>query len=268
MSEVPAWVTAGRFADSREEQLLTNRKRAACQRGGRNSGRSRRAMAADRRRAEGGWFVRQVTREQFDALYAGMCEREGIPDDPRGRNTAYTLYRVEAAAWRAKGQDFETTNGQRTVALNSRGRERQRRTVQRTRKRLEAMGLLRYSHIRRCGARAGHRDSLRVHFMVNAQARTCANDTLRTQRRSRDSVPADSSPETTLIAPAARAGAALRPRKRQAAAPPVSEREESEPLLSFEQARLRLREAAARQRAILERGPVPSRHGGSDGRRI
>ncbi len=105
-----------------------------------------------------------------------MCAREGCAFDPRGLNTAYELYRVEIAAYRVQGQDFETTNGQRGVALSSRGRPRGRRAIQYNRKRLVAMGLVAYEHIKRGGWRAGQRDTLRVR-MCPPPARRNANCT-------------------------------------------------------------------------------------------
>ena len=154
--------------------------RAAGRRGGIASGIRRRQLAQGRRtpharsRAQALGLlhpVRQIGAEQFERLYRAMCEREGLTFDRRGLNTVYALYRTEMAAYRAQGQCFETTNGQRQDALRNRGRERCRRTVQRNRKRLEAMGLVSYEHIKRGyvkdGAwRAGARkDTLRVELL-------------------------------------------------------------------------------------------------------
>lgn len=157
---------------------LTKRKREQCRRAGRASGRRRRQLARGKRVLQGHelplvWSVRQVSRSEFDSLYGRMCEREGLKDDARGRNTVYALYRVEMAAYYAQGQDFETTNGQRETALSSQGRPRCRRTVQRQRKRLELMELVAYRHIRRSGPAciAGQMDTLRVHLLPRARAR-------------------------------------------------------------------------------------------------
>lgn len=108
-----------------------------------------------------------------------MCASEGLAFDRRGLNTAYELYRADVAAYRAQGQDHETTNAQRGVALASRGRPRCRRTIQLTRKRIEAMGLVAYHHVRRSGARAipGQLDSLRVQLKPLPRLRGYANCT-------------------------------------------------------------------------------------------
>lgn len=157
------------------QRQLTKRKRRQCRKAGVASGRRRRALARGRRTLQGRelpltWSVRQVTRSEFERLYRRMCARERLPVDTRGLNTAYELYRIEIAAYHAQGQDFETTNGQRQAALLGRGRPRCRRTVQLTRKRLVAMRLIAYCHIRRGGWREGQRDTLRVHVLFRARA--------------------------------------------------------------------------------------------------
>lgn len=108
--------------------------------------------------------IRQVGPEEFERLYRAMCDREKIPFDARGLHTCLELYRQQMTAYRAQGQDWETTNSQMALGLVKRGRGRSRRTVQRHRKRLVAMGLLGYSHVKRSGALRlpGQMDTLRV----------------------------------------------------------------------------------------------------------
>ena len=165
----PCPCRAGRMRTKRAA-ALTKRKREQCRRAGKASGRVRKRLAKRRRTLRGHelplvWRVRQITRTDFERAYRRMCAKEGLVYDTRGLHTAYELYRIEWAAYRAQGQDFQTTNGQRSRALALRGRARCRRTVQRTRRRLQAMGLLAYTHIRRGGWRPGQKDSLRVHVI-------------------------------------------------------------------------------------------------------
>lgn len=88
---------------------------------------------------------RQLPRADFDRLYLQTFPAS----DTRGLNTAWTLYAALWARCRACGPDFELTNEQLSRALSSRGRPRARRTVQLTRKRLEAMGLWHFAWIQR-----------------------------------------------------------------------------------------------------------------------
>lgn len=165
------------------------RRREQCRRAARASAIRRKQLARGRRIpwARDGdlplqWKpIRQLTRSEFDAAYGAMCAREGLKDDTRGRNTAYALYRAEIAAYRVRRRpEGQTTNGQRQVSLSSQGRPRCRRTVQLTRKRLQAMGVVRYEHIRRRGAESP-RDTLRVELLGvsvgNRRSRRRANCT-------------------------------------------------------------------------------------------
>lgn len=149
----------------------TARRRAIGRRGGKASGRARRRGRAPRgpRRRRGAslalaYKIRQVAHPEFERLYERMCAAQGIRFNRGGLDTAYELYRADFAAYRAQGQDHETTNDQRTGALEKRGRYRGTRTVQRTRKRLGLMGLVSYHHVRRSGQRRipGQMDSIRV----------------------------------------------------------------------------------------------------------
>lgn len=264
-------------ARAAKQRRLTERKRRQCRKAGRASGRVRRQLARGRRTIDGvelelKWDVRQVTRDEFTRLYEAMCAREGVPCDPRGENTAYTLYAVEMAAYRAQGQDFETTNGQRSAALSSRGRPRARRTVQRTRARLAAMGLVRYHHLRRSGpARVpGQLDTLRVHLLPRRRGWCVANDTppsgaeryapsgLARSACSRGS-DVDHGPPDEVAPPSAADDAG-------AAAPPATEEEELERQLSFEALWRDLVGVAARSDlAIRRRARLRSPGRGSDG---
>lgn len=116
--------------------------------------------------------IRQVSEAEFERLYVAMCERDGLPFDRRGLNSTLALYRAQVTAYRAQGQDYETTNSQAARALEKRGRARCRRTVQRLRKRLVAMGLIVYHHVKRSGSRRipGQMDTLRVRLLCPGKA--------------------------------------------------------------------------------------------------
>lgn len=215
--------------------------RAAGRRGGLASGIKRRQLAKGRRVPHArdrqaalalAYTVRQVSRREFERLYAAMCASQGLPNDRRGLNTAYELYSVEIRAYRAQGQDFETTNRQRELALSSRGRPRCRRTVQLTRKRLEAMGLIRYHHIRRGGWRAGQKDTLRVQLLVLERSRRGANCTPPSGAPTPLRGVVGALPSKALIAPPAGG------RLGRAAPPPSSEEGELGRAIRFQQMKL------------------------------
>lgn len=148
-------------------------RREAARKAGFASGVARRRASTCRRqpRARTGqealalrYSIRQVGRDEFERLYRAMCEREEIPFDPRGLRSTLELYRQQMTAYRAQGQDWETTNAQMARGMELRGRARCRRTVQRLRKRLVLMGLIAYAHVRRSGRLRipGKMDTLRV----------------------------------------------------------------------------------------------------------
>lgn len=156
-------------------------RREAARKAGKASGRARRQRSTCKRpprlrsRQDAlalRYPIRQVGHEEFEQLYAAMCEREEIPFDRRGLHTAHELYKQQLTAFRVQGQDWETTNTQIARGLELRGRARCRRTVQRTRKRLEAMKLVGYSHVRRSGALCvpGQMDTLRVRCLCPRRA--------------------------------------------------------------------------------------------------
>lgn len=229
--------------------------RAAGRRGGLASGKKRRQLARGRRSPNArrrpqalslGKRIKQLSAEQFERLYADMCSREALPFDRRGLNTAYELYRVEMAAYRGQGQLFETTNAQRSRALETRGRRRERRSVQYTRKRLELMGLVSYEHLRRgfvCEGRwrpGPRRDSLRVEliaprFGANCTPRTRANCTPLTGSGTpcKGVVPDGTSKTATDLIPPPYGG-----RDCEAASPPSTERARLEAAIAFQQLKL------------------------------
>ena len=157
------------------DEELRRRRRIRAQKAGRASGEKRRATARGRRgpwcrdRAQAlalAYPVRQAPEAKVRELFQErVCDVEGILFSERGFQTVLAEYRAEWAAHRVKGQDFQTTNRQRAAALRSRGRPRCERTVRRTRRRLEQMGLMAYQHVKRLGARPGFRDSLRVRVL-------------------------------------------------------------------------------------------------------
>ena len=123
--------------------------------------------------------VKQLTAPEFETAYAAMCEREGRPFDRRGLNSHYELYVAHMTRYRVQGNGYETTNRQSCQAMAARGRPRCRRTVQRLRKGLAAMGVLDFHHVKRSGREClrGELDSLRV--ICLHQRRGEANVTLR-----------------------------------------------------------------------------------------
>lgn len=171
-----------RHARARRGGLASARARARARKAGIASGVKRRQLSSCKRSAPRPrsrqlalalrYKVRQVGAAEFEERYRAMCEREEIPFDPRGLNSTHALYLVELTSYRAQGQDHETTNAQRAQALDKRGRPRCARTVQRLRKRLVAMGLVSYRHVRRSGAARvpGQMDSLRVRCLCPAGA--------------------------------------------------------------------------------------------------
>lgn len=144
---------------------------AAARRAGIASGRVRRQLARgravphrrDRLQALAlSYPVRQVTRKQHRRLYEARCRHAGLPLTDWALETNYVLYRSLVRWYRKWGQDFETTNPQQARALAKAGRARCTRTVQRHRAVLSELGLIRSCHVRRRGALAGHRDTLRI----------------------------------------------------------------------------------------------------------
>lgn len=152
--------------------------RERCRRGGRRSGEVRRQLRdlhGPRRLKR----IRQVGRDEFERLYREMCEREELVFDRRGLNSCWCLYVSLMSRYRAQGNGYETTNAQTCKAMAARDRPRCRRTVQRLRRRLAAMGVMDFHHVKRSGAerRPGELDSLRV--VLLHLRRAAANVTLR-----------------------------------------------------------------------------------------
>ena len=146
--------------------------------------------------------VRQVSREEHQRRYRAWCEAEGRCFNEAGWETNWQLYLGCARRYRVSGQDFETTNAQQARGLANRGRPRCTRTVQRQRQALVEMGLVRFSHVRRRGAEAGHRDSLRV-CLMNVRRRLLMSPSLREQEEGDPSglYPPPAQPQQHLIAP-------------------------------------------------------------------
>ncbi|HWY91088.1 MAG TPA: hypothetical protein VNY31_10490 [Solirubrobacteraceae bacterium] len=145
---------------ARQAGLASGRKRRACARG--------RRVGHGRDRQDGlalAYRIQQVPREEFERRFCKLRARQGIRVSERGLETRWVEYRSCMATYRAKGQDFKTTNGQRAEGLRARGRARCPRTVRRAHADLAGMGLLRRAHVRRGGARVGQRDCLRVRLM-------------------------------------------------------------------------------------------------------
>jgi hypothetical protein len=108
--------------------------------------------------------VKLVDRDEFDRREFERRLRLGIAPNARGEETTWLEYENCIRCFKAQGQGFLTTNGQRAEALAKRGRPRCDETIRRQHKILTELGLLRRFHDRRGGARAGNRDRLRVQF--------------------------------------------------------------------------------------------------------
>lgn len=166
---------------SASAEELTNRKRARCRRAGIESGRVRRYRGLRRRGLTPGpetrgleltWELRRIGRREFDRRYEAMWPR---PDWPaaaasweRGRSALWQHLMGCYALVCARGQHCGTTNGQRGIALSSRGLPRCRRSVQYYNRRLEALGILGALHVRGPRQRDGSRgkDFLRIEWRV------------------------------------------------------------------------------------------------------
>jgi len=181
---------------------------------GRRSGIKRRQMAAGRppRRRErtrplalahAYRTVHQLIADEFERLYREMCERDGLPFDRRGLTTAYEVYRWAFTRYRACGQDFEFKNEDVMDYLERRRRSRSYRTVIYARRRLEAMGVFNFEHVKRGtwqrdrGWRPGERaDTIRataLHVRARANCNLPSGAGTSLLRRS---VPRSSDPET------------------------------------------------------------------------
>lgn len=153
----------------------TNPKRARsmrARRAGLASGRKRRRLApsfesrrARQRELALNFPVRLVDRREFERRDDVRRAALGIGPSERGTETLWQEYLSCVKAYKAQGQGFLTTNGQRAAALRKRGRPRCERTVRRAHASLTEMGLLRRFHDRRGGSRAGNRDRLRVELV-------------------------------------------------------------------------------------------------------
>lgn len=155
----------------RKQRQAIERHRQRARAGGRASGRVRRANRVTpprpRRTREYKLLqarpVHQVTRKRFNRLYFVMR-----PDGrQRGADAAWRTYAGDFDVYRREGLSAQTTNGQRVQGLASHGHRRCGRTVQRHHRLLEAMGVMRYPHVKRCGGlKKGDMDSLRVYPQI------------------------------------------------------------------------------------------------------
>lgn len=206
--------TLAEYREFQQEQTRAGWRRARARKAGIASGAARRkrstCKAAPRPRSGQQalalrYKIRQVGVEEFEQRYRAMCEAQGIPFDRRGMNTTLELYRVQLTAYRAQGQDYETTNAQAARALELRDRPRCRRTIQRIRKRLEAMGLIAYEHVRRSGHLRipGQMDTLRVRCLCPARANVTPPTGARAASalRALDAAALASTAQTALIPP-------------------------------------------------------------------
>lgn len=181
-SSLASFYAEAKASDSRRRHELGRAQRSHQARvAGKASARARRARSVypNRRKAPHSrsrqralalaYPVRQLTRTQFDRLYEQTFDYV----NDRGRATTYELYRAHLAAYRARSQNFRTTNAQQARALGNRGRPRCSRTVQRQRARLVEMGLVQYTRVRRQAALPQDRDvCLSVCLLIPGVART------------------------------------------------------------------------------------------------
>jgi hypothetical protein len=139
-------------------------------RAGLASGARRRRMADPARRREQqrelalNFRVRIIDRAEFDRRDMTRRLAHGLQPNERGTETLWQEYLSCVRCFKAQGQGFLTTNGQRSEALRKAGRPRCERTVRRAHAALAEMGLLRRFHDRRGGSRPGMKDRLRVQF--------------------------------------------------------------------------------------------------------
>lgn len=175
---------------------------------------------------------RQVTREQFEALY-----RRARPNgNEGGLETAWLYYASLFKRYRVGGQHYRTTNGQRGAALASDQRTRCRRTVQRLNRLMGEMGLATVSHRKDQRATPGHKDCLIVEIS-SPSAKKC-HPPSGSRNRTTSGVPACSrgdQSEHNQSSPPPSAADVDRP-----ASPAATEREELEAHLAFMQLKLSL----------------------------
>lgn len=156
-----------------ERARRRNLARRNGRKGGLASGVKRRQLAkrAPRSRCRGEALAlryphRQLSRRQFNTRYERAFGRPEWPAAAvqweRGRDTEWLHYTLLWRCYRAGGQHFKTTKPQRSQALLARERGRCPRQVQRLNRRLEQMGLLMTTPLRRGGWRDGRKDVLVV----------------------------------------------------------------------------------------------------------
>ena len=93
---------------------------------------------------------RQLSREEHELSFRKLRERQGVNFNARGCETSYQAYLSAVIRARACGSAaFNTTNGQRSQAMDKRGRGRCARTLQRHHRLLELMGLMVVGRVRR-----------------------------------------------------------------------------------------------------------------------
>lgn len=157
-------ILSSQAADERHRASLRRRR---ARRAGKASGVARRGRAKGRavphRRTRelalderGGRPIRQANRAEFDRRHIASG-----PSNQQGRDTGWLVYCQDMRVARRE-RSAQTTGPQRVRGLVLAARPRCRRTVQRHRRRLERMGLMRYGHVRRKGEKIGERDSIRV----------------------------------------------------------------------------------------------------------
>ncbi len=162
MSEVPEWVTAGRFIHGYMPggHAERSRRRALARHAGLRSGRKRRQLARARRGNVGPgqrhlplrYEQRQPSRQEFDRDYDRAFPP---PESPQGHAQwligKETNWQLLMGVWRlvcARGQHCDSTKKRRAIQLESVGRARKTKTVQRHMRRLERLGYVAFHHVR------------------------------------------------------------------------------------------------------------------------
>ena len=105
---------------------------------------------------------RVPSRRAFERALDAYNERQGIVVNEGGRDTAWALVRVLVRRYSAQGQGFGCTVAQLSRGMQKRGRRRERRCIQLTLRRLEAMGIVHVEHVKLAGSTRRERDHLRV----------------------------------------------------------------------------------------------------------
>ena len=169
----------------------------------------------------------------------------------KGRETLWEHYRSVFTGFRAQGQHYRTTNGQRGAALALRGRPRSRRTVQRLNRKLDLLGVAHVGHYKDQGARPGHKDCLVVE--IRTPSKLHVTPLLRSSGNPPEGreVPTATATSTTSVPPTSSAMPPDGGDQRQAPPAPGTEKGELAAQIEFLQLKLELWGPNAKAQAKL-----------------